>query len=197
MDETALVINAIKVNINSYSASDFIKIIKECETDNSDTEIAQVYEELKIKNIIERKVETEIVNYLIKRRFVTPRDAQVTDVIEISDEELEKRIEFTRKCFGDIMEEYSTSKDSCGNDDAFILISKCIAKNLRLLRRQKKIEASFLRLPWEEMEFCLSIFIQSSLKQSKTICNVLIDKDKILEYLQQFLNEYTEKKNSK
>lgn len=188
VDQSSEIKERIKQCIYSNSVSDIQELINTLGPDKNNTEvcITQVYEECKLKNIAKEEVEFEIMKYLVKRRFETEKKKQTTT---ISNEELKERLKFTAQLIKDILEEHSRPKDDC-DDDTFILISKFIAKNLRFLRNEKILEASFITLPWKEMEFCIFMFIHSSLQKSKTIYSVIIHKEKILTFLKVFLVEF-------
>lgn len=149
--------------------------------------IAQVYNELKIKNIrISNDMQFEIEQYLLSARFTMKRDANGKRRIAMSDVELIKRIALIENCIQTLKETYSGQKDI---DEAFILTTRFLATNVRLLKRQKQVKHTFTKLPWEEIEFCLSIFIISALNLSQVLYRLILDKEKMLKFLGCFLTE--------
>lgn len=152
--------------------------------------IAQVYDELKIKNVcVSKEMEFQVEKYLLSARFATKRDANRRKrvAIVIHEAELTKRIDLIENSIRRLIETYSGQTEI---DETFILTTRFIAKNLRLLKRQKQVKCTYIKLPWEEIEFCLSIFIISIVRSSEVLYRVILDKDKMFRFLQCFLTEF-------
>ncbi|KAG8177429.1 hypothetical protein JTE90_026214 [Oedothorax gibbosus] len=71
-------------------------------------------------------------------------------------------------------------------DERFIHLSKCIARNVYVLKRQLK--CTYSKLPWEEIEFCLIAFLNSRTTDEgiNLIYSSVLHKTKILAYLDRF-----------
>nr|AGR65728.1 ankyrin repeat domain protein [Planococcus citri] len=80
--------------------------------------------------------------------------------------------------------EYSSSDKEV--DDKFIFITRFIAQNIHVLKRQLK--STYNELPWEEVEFCLTSFISSHVEQQELngLCRAVLNKKKILSFLMNF-----------
>ncbi|XP_065565753.1 uncharacterized protein LOC136030611 [Artemia franciscana] len=80
-------------------------------------------------------------------------------------------------------------------DEKFIFISKFIAQNIHILKRQLK--SSYDRMPWEEMEFCLISFVSLHLKRQEInlFLNAILNKKKILNHLENFSGKLKEEKD--
>lgn len=188
MQEPAEVCSKIKQIISSDKLSTVSLLNKLDRKNRLELHVARSYDELKAKQInFSNEMKLEVEKYLLNARFATKKDANSNKRIVMSDVELMKRIELTARTIQNLIDAYSEGEEV---DDTFISISRFIAKNIRLLKRQKQVKPTFTTLPWEEIEFCISIFIMSSLKSSEILFRAIITKEKILKFLQCFLMEY-------
>ncbi|GIY82394.1 ankyrin-3 [Caerostris darwini] len=73
-----------------------------------------------------------------------------------------------------------------GVDEIFILRAEFIGKNIHVLKFLLK--STYDRLPWEEIEFCLAIFIQCCKKQvaDNLFYNCVLSKEAWLQHLENF-----------
>lgn len=71
-------------------------------------------------------------------------------------------------------------------DEKFLFITNFIAENVHVLKRRLKFTYNIL--PWEEIEFCMVSFISSHMKQKEVnlFCNAILNKSKILAYMEIF-----------
>ncbi|GFX74022.1 ankyrin-1 [Trichonephila clavipes] len=142
--------------------------------------LSLTYKELKLKNIdLSYEIQFCVETVLINLRFNYENTQSENPVTQ---KDLNNRIEL-------IIEKVNSLKDmyiDTDEDDQFLLIAKFIAKNLFILKRQLK--CTYCKLPWEEMEFCLIAFVRSRMYNHELnfICNCVLDKIKILSYLERF-----------
>ncbi|GFS99414.1 hypothetical protein NPIL_346171 [Nephila pilipes] len=142
--------------------------------------LSHTYKELKLKNIdLSYEIQFCVETILINLRFYAESTQTKYPVIpKVINERIELMIESVnslRSMYVDI-----------GEDDQFLLITKFIAKNLFFLKRQLKY--TYSKLPWEEIEFCLTAFTSSRMysHEFNLICNSVLNKEKILSYLGKF-----------
>ncbi|GBN29040.1 Ankyrin-3 [Araneus ventricosus] len=145
--------------------------------------LSKSYKELKLRNVflteeMELYVQTEIFN--IRFFHKTPRDLRSGNSII----HIKKRIELIIENIKLIKSSYSNSDP----DEEFILVAEFIVKNIRVLKTVLK--STYDKLPWEEMEFYLTIFIQMCKKhfESNLVYNTVLKKEKLLLYLEKFSN---------
>ncbi|GFT56280.1 hypothetical protein NPIL_467881, partial [Nephila pilipes] len=142
--------------------------------------LSRTYKELKLKSIdlsyeIQFCVETILINLRFYPESTQTKYPVIAKVINERIELMIESVNSLRSIYVDVDE-----------DDQFLLITKFIAKNLFILKRQLK--CTYSKLPWEEIEFCLIAFISSRMyyHEFNLICNSVLNKEKILSHLEKF-----------
>ncbi|MBV0900111.1 MAG: ankyrin repeat domain-containing protein [Wolbachia endosymbiont of Fragariocoptes setiger] len=139
--------------------------------------LSQAYEELKLKNVsISNEMEVFVESKIIGLRFFS--DNSIKD----QRNSIKERV----KLFVEAVELLNSEYLKREVDEKFLFVAKFIAQNVYILKRQLK--STYSALPWEEIEFCLVSFISSYTTQQENnlFCQ---SKDKILCYLQNFINK--------
>ncbi|XP_044729331.1 uncharacterized protein LOC123292680 [Chrysoperla carnea] len=153
--------------------------------------ISQPYEELKLKNIpLSEEIEIFIYNKLINLRFFSNvpeqkcnEEGNVNNIIE--------RIDLVLQNIALLKEEFSNREQV---NQKFLFIAKFIAQNIHILKRQLK--STYDRLPWEEIEFCLVIFVSSrtNRKEINLFYDATLNKNKLLNHLENFAKRLNDEK---
>ncbi|GFQ77336.1 hypothetical protein TNCT_578431 [Trichonephila clavata] len=152
--------------------------------------LSLTYKELKLKNVdLSYEIQFCVETVLINLRF-NYENTQSANPVTLKD--LNNRIELITESVNSLKGLYIDTDE----DDQFLLIAKFIAKNLFILKRQLK--CTYCRLPWEEMEFCLIAFVSSRIHKNEFsfICNSVLNKMKILSYLERFSSCLKEEMNN-
>ncbi|GFX36797.1 hypothetical protein TNCV_5036331 [Trichonephila clavipes] len=152
--------------------------------------LSLTYKELKLKNVdLSYEIQFCVETVLINLRF-NNENRQSANLVTLKD--LNNRIELITESINSLKDMYVDADE----DDQFLLIAKFIAKNLFILKRQLKY--SYCKLPWEEIEFCLIAFVRSRMYNHELnfICNSVLDKIKILSYLERFSSCLTAEMNN-
>lgn len=146
--------------------------------DKLDSFLSAAYEELKLKNVaLSNEMHLFIHTKLVNLRF----NENKPGLISISD--IEDRIDL-------LLENNATLQDDYGAlakvDEKFLFIATFIARNIRVLKGQ--LIFTYDQLPWEEMEFCLVIFLasQSGVQELNHFYRSTVSKTNILKYLDCF-----------
>ncbi|CAL1291841.1 unnamed protein product [Larinioides sclopetarius] len=144
-------------------------------TERLDTILSDAYNELKLKNIL-LPVEIEILvrYYLIEHRFFDESPKTPRNIIKERVDMLLEGIEYLLKI--------EFSEDT----DIFLIAAKFIAKIIHVLKRLLKI--TYDKLPWEEIEFCLVLFVHcnSNFQKRNFFYNSILTKNRILSHLKNF-----------
>ncbi|GBM99863.1 hypothetical protein AVEN_204390-1 [Araneus ventricosus] len=144
--------------------------------------LSQSYKELKLRKVsLTREMQFFVEIKILDLRFFhisTTRRSETGN----SWEEIKKRIEMVVRYIRSIKTDY-WDRDP---DEKFILIAEFIAKNIHVLKFLLK--STYDRLPWEEIEFCLVIFIRCSKNPSEPnlVYNCVLNKKKMLLHLFNF-----------
>ncbi|GBO23214.1 Ankyrin-2 [Araneus ventricosus] len=145
--------------------------------------MSKSYKELKLRNVSLRKemelyIQTKILN--IRFFHKTPEDISTGN----STDHTKKRVDLVVENIELIKSTYWDSDP----DEEFILSAEFIAKNIHVLK--SVLKSTYDKLPWEEIEFCLTIFMQRCKKNFKSnlVYNTVLTKKKLLLYLEEFSN---------
>ncbi|GBO41154.1 Ankyrin-3 [Araneus ventricosus] len=148
-----------------------------------DCVLSKSYRELKLRNVfltkeMEQYVQTQIFN--IRFFHKNPKDVSSGKSMDHT----QKRIELV---IANIQLIKSTYWDS-DPDEEFILLAEFIAKNIHVLKSDLK--STYDKIPWEEIEFCLVIFIECCKKkfEANLVYNTVFKKERLLLYLEKFSN---------
>ncbi|XP_067623254.1 uncharacterized protein [Eurosta solidaginis] len=155
--------------------------------------LSRAYEELKLKNVLlTEEIEIFVENKLINLRFFSSAPVQKQNVKKSYLNNTRERIELVLQNVSLLKAEYSNTEKV---DEKFLFIAKFIAQNIHILKRQLK--STYDRLPWEEMEFCLVSFIFSHIKRQEInlFYHTVLNKTKILKYLENFAKKLETEKN--
>ncbi|KAF8771011.1 Serine/threonine-protein phosphatase 6 like protein [Argiope bruennichi] len=150
--------------------------------DEIDQLLCLTYKEFKLKNIaLSDEIQVCVEAILINIHFYDDgTQVKHSNPIEL----MKERIQLVLESVDSLK---SLNTDSEENEN-FLLIAKYIAQNLFILKGQLK--CSYDKLPWEEMEFCLTIFISSRIQNHELnlFYSFVLTKDKILIYLDNFVS---------
>ncbi|GFQ79999.1 hypothetical protein TNCT_188471 [Trichonephila clavata] len=141
--------------------------------------ISKAYSELKLKNVaISVEMEVLVRYLLIEQRFFDenpekPPPSKLQTFIE-------ERIDIIVKVVEGLV------KESSRVDGIFIHQTKFLAKNIHILKRH--VRSTYNKLPWEEIEFCLAIFIRCNalLPGRNSFYVSILTKKRILFHLENF-----------
>ncbi|GBN29049.1 Ankyrin-1 [Araneus ventricosus] len=146
-----------------------------------DCVLSKSYRELKLRNVfltkeMEQYVQTQIFN--IRFFHKNPKDVSSGKSMDHT----QKRIELVIENIQLIKSTYWDSDP----DEEFILLAEFIAKNIHVLKSDLK--STYDKFPWEEIEFCLVIFIEGCKKkfEANLIYNSVLKKERLLLYLEKF-----------
>ncbi|GFR24112.1 ankyrin-3 [Trichonephila clavata] len=150
--------------------------------DELDTLLSGGYRELKLKNVhITKDMEIFIQSKILDLRFF---HVDQNEESENSTSHIIQRIDLVLENIKFIRTEFWNSEP----DEKFVLVATFIAKNIHLLKSQLK--STYGVVPWEEIEFCLIIYIHYCLNQTEIsfVYRVILSKMKILVHLGNFSN---------
>ncbi|CAL1285637.1 unnamed protein product [Larinioides sclopetarius] len=138
------------------------------------------YKELRLRNVSLTKemqlfVQSKIVDF---RSFETIGKSGTGN----SWNQIRKRIELVVKYIQKVKRDFWDQDP----DDNFIFIAEFIAKNIHVLKFL--LRSTYDRLPWEEIEFCLIIFIRccKNPSEANVVYNCVLNKKKLLLHLSNF-----------
>ncbi|XP_054713567.1 serine/threonine-protein phosphatase 6 regulatory ankyrin repeat subunit B-like [Uloborus diversus] len=137
-------------------------------------------------------MEISVENKLINLRFFSD-DSRQDQIGKDYFNYIRERIDIVLQKINVLKVEYSNTEKV---DEKFLFIAKFIAQNIHILKRQCK--STYIRLPWEEMEFCLVSFIFSftKLQEINLFYQITLNKDKILKHLGNFAKELENEKDT-
>ncbi|GIY52251.1 uncharacterized protein CEXT_769551 [Caerostris extrusa] len=142
--------------------------------------LSKAYRELKLRNVfVTREMDFFVQSKILDIRFFHESADETTGNSWIH---IEKRIELVVENINIIKSSYWDKEV----DEIFILRAEFIAKNIHVLKFLLK--STYDRLPWEEIEFCLAVFIRCSKKRvvdNLFYCCVL-SKEALLQHLENF-----------
>ncbi|PRD34404.1 UNVERIFIED_CONTAM: Serine/threonine-protein phosphatase 6 regulatory ankyrin repeat subunit B [Trichonephila clavipes] len=142
--------------------------------------ISKAYSELKLKNVA-LSVEMEVlVRYLlIEQRFFDEKNPEKTPPVKLQTS-IEERIDIIVKVAEGL------ERESSRVDEIFIHQTKFLAKNIHVLKRH--VRSTYNKLPWEEIEFCLAVFISCNalLPGRNSFYVSILTKKRILFHLENF-----------
>ncbi|CAL1285645.1 unnamed protein product [Larinioides sclopetarius] len=167
--------------------TDLLKIlIDKFQCEYSDEELddilSQSYKELKLRNVsLTNEMQLFVQSKILDLRYFHASTDGKSGTGNSWDQ-IKKRIELVIRYIRSIKTEY-WDKDP---DDKFILIAEFIAKNIDVLKYLLK--STYDRLPWEEIEFCLIIFIRCCKNSSapNLVYNCALNKKHLLTHLLNF-----------
>lgn len=143
--------------------------------------LSSAYEELKLKNVpLSDEMEIFIEKTILNIRFFSNNETTYNK--SIKNDPSVNRIQMVVENIYNLKSEYQ--KKSV--DSIFIFKVTFIAQNVHILKQQLKF--TYDKIPWEEIEFILISFISSFLKKQEInlFYKAILNKDKILSYLQKF-----------
>ncbi|XP_042907879.2 uncharacterized protein [Parasteatoda tepidariorum] len=111
------------------------------------------FNEIKLKNIRITEQMNNFVEYFLLKSCFFQGNKNKNVSKSYSPENIKQRIELVVECVGMLKTEYMDKEA----DDKFLFISSFIIQNISVLKRLLKF--TYDSLPWEEMEFCLIVFI--------------------------------------
>lgn len=171
-------------NYYNYIRSGKINWLKKDKSNDNDrfvTNLPKAYGDLKLKNVkLEENMEQFVEDILIQKSFYQSEENQV----DLTTEDIKERIDLLVEKINHLVQEYLNNDQI---DMKFVTIAKFIATIIFFLKSNLKKE-SYKRLPWEEIEFCLVIFIGTNI-HSRYIDipqRFLLTKDFLLRQLQNF-----------
>ncbi|GFW41345.1 ankyrin-3 [Trichonephila clavipes] len=145
-----------------------------------DTLLSKGYRELKLKNVhITKDMEIFIQSKILDLRFFHMGENNES---KNSTSLIIQRIDMVLENIKCIRTEFWDSEP----DEKFVLIATFIAKNIHVIKSQLK--STYSVIPWEEMEFCLIMYIHYCLNQIEIslVYRVVLSKMKILIHLENF-----------
>ncbi|KAF8763623.1 Serine/threonine-protein phosphatase 6 like protein [Argiope bruennichi] len=149
--------------------------------DELDELLCLTYKEIKLKNVaLSDEIQVCVEAILINIHFYDDGQMQNSKGMML----IKERIQLVLESIDSIKSSYMSTEE----DENFLLIARFIAKNLFILKQQLK--CTYKKLPWEEIEFCLTIFVNSRIMHHELnlFYNFVLTKDKILTYLENFAN---------
>lgn len=151
------------------------KYREKCSPQEFEEMLSEFYEEAHLRGIQftdSQKVYVE--NQLIRVRLFEKAPKQSRDFSQVL-----KRIEFLDFLITDL------NRLNQSNDAVFLYICRSIAINLRILKRQ--LSFTYDVLPWEEIEFCLVVYISRFVPSHSALTpELLIDRETIMTHLNNF-----------
>ncbi|GFS93161.1 ankyrin-3 [Nephila pilipes] len=162
-----------------------ILVDKWCEHKNSEQledVLSKEYKELKLRRVfLKNEMELYVHNKILDIRFyqdnLNSNKGSGNAWIHI-----QKRIEMVHRDI-DFLKMHYWDTDP---DDKFLVKAELIAKNIHTLK--SLLKSTYDRLPWEEIEFILVIFILCCKNHSQTylVYKCMLNKKKVLSYLESF-----------
>ncbi|GBN05336.1 Serine/threonine-protein phosphatase 6 regulatory ankyrin repeat subunit B [Araneus ventricosus] len=142
--------------------------------------LCSTYKELKLKNVaLSDEIQVCVEAILINIHFYDDgHRVQNSNPIKL----IKERVQLVLESVDSLKSSYTNTEE----DENFLLIAKFIAQNLFILKQQLK--CTYKILPWEEMEFCLTIFISSRIQHHELnlFYSFVLTKNKILTHLENF-----------
>ncbi|GBO07023.1 Ankyrin-1 [Araneus ventricosus] len=142
--------------------------------------LCSTYKELKLKNIaLSDEIQVCVEAILINIHFYDDgHQVQSSNPIKL----IKERIQLVLESIDSLKSSYTNTEE----DEKFLLVAKFIAQNLFILKQQLK--CTYNKLPWEEMEFCLIIFVSSRIQHHELnlFYSFVLTKNKILIHLDNF-----------
>ncbi|CAL1285646.1 unnamed protein product [Larinioides sclopetarius] len=138
------------------------------------------YKELKLRNVsLTREMQFFFQSKIFDLRFSSTAGNRKTGN---SWDQIEKRIKLVVSYAKYITDNYR-DRDP---DDKFIFIAEFIAKNIHVLK--SLLKSTYDRFPWEEIEFCLIMFIRCCKNSSEQnlVYNCVLNKTQMLKHLSNF-----------
>ncbi|CAL1297509.1 unnamed protein product [Larinioides sclopetarius] len=158
------------------------------DTQKLDDVLSKAFNELLIRNVLLKKdMELYVKKKLVDLRFFN--DSSSEDQNPDNPKDLLLRIEFVLEKIDFIVTNYCHGKNEL--DEQFLLTAKYVARNIHTLKTLKsKLKCIYDRLPWEEMEFCLIVFIQFCLKpfRCESFIYFVLNKERLFSHLKNFSN---------
>lgn len=143
-----------------------------CDINGFHEVLSTFYDEIHLKGFLfPYALHRLIQNKLIRKRLFEEspqRKPNISDVL--------KRLNFLT----DLIQDLNCYKNS--PDYVFVFISRWIAINLHILK--KPLRFSYTTLPWEEVEFCLELYVQHTLQPYPLL--TLLSRNQILNHLNNF-----------
>ncbi|GFS89401.1 ankyrin-3 [Nephila pilipes] len=166
---------------------DLLRILvdKWCEDKNSvqlEEVLSKEYKELKLRRVfLTNEMELYVRNKILDIRFFQDH-ADSSKGSGNTWSHIKKRIEMVNRDI-DFLKMHYWDTDP---DDKFLLKTEFIAKNVHVLK--SLLKSTYDKLPWEEIEFILVIFILCCKNRSQTnlVYNSVLNKKKVLSYLESF-----------
>ncbi|GBM85189.1 Ankyrin-3 [Araneus ventricosus] len=159
------------------------------ENDKLDDILSKAYKDLILRNVyICKTMEIYVKDKLLNLRHFQEKPAYPKNKVNENSSDIQnlkelaiKRIEFVSETITNIKERFWDSEP----DEVFILSAKYIAKNLFTLKSCLKFTNE---LPWEEIEFCLAIFIRccEDRFEKNHLYHFVLNKRRLLSYLANF-----------
>ncbi|XP_055940721.1 uncharacterized protein LOC129971193 [Argiope bruennichi] len=153
--------------------------------------LSRSFKELKLRNVfLTSEMGLYVQNEIFNIRFYHKNPTDVSSGNSIA--HIKKRIELLIENIKMIKSSYLDSDP----DEEFILLAEFIVKNIHVLK--SVLGSTYDKLPWEEIEFYLTIFIQFCKKTLgvNLVYNTVLKKEQILLYLEKFSHILeSEKKN--
>ena len=130
-------------------------------------------------------------NELINLRFFSNSSGQVQSAKDDLNN-IRERVNLVLEKIGLLKAEYLNEKEV---DEKFLFVTKFIAQNIHVLKRQLKL--TYDRLPWEEIEFCLISFVSCHVKRQEInlFYHSTLNKSRILNHLGNFANKLEDEKD--
>ncbi|GBM40117.1 Ankyrin-3 [Araneus ventricosus] len=151
-------------------------------TERLDTILSDAYNELKLKNILlPDEMEVLVRYYLIEHRFFN-ESSNESEVYDLTPSKIIKeRIDMLLEAIENLLK-----TEFLEDADIFLLEAKFIAKIINVLKRLLKM--TYDKLPWEEIEFCLVLFVRcnSNFQKRNFFYNSILTKSRILSHLKNF-----------
>lgn len=146
-----------------------------CEPFLFDELLSEFYEEITLKGVRPSKtLNIFIQNRLIRTRLLEKAQKQKNDFSNVL-----QRVDFLIFLINDLNQHKQSP------NGVFMYISKTIALNIHILKKQ--LSFSYNTLPWEEIEFCLVIYVAYCLGNDITlISGILLNHERILNHLIHF-----------
>lgn len=128
-------------------------LISKCTIKHSEERVhemlSQAYGELKMKNVpVPYEMQAFVESRMIRLRFFSDKPIKNKG----NGRETQERIKLLTEAVELLISEYSDSRV----DEKFLFITKFVARNIHILKR--RLESSYIVVPWEEIEFCLVSF---------------------------------------
>ncbi|GFR08356.1 ankyrin-3 [Trichonephila clavata] len=161
-------------------------LIRNCSNDRSPEELddflSNGYKELKLRGVrLSEEMELFIQSKILDIRFLHKNSNQNTSN-RPSWSHIQKRIEMVVDAISFIKTYYWDAS----LDEKFFLKAEFTLKNIHVLK--SLLKSTYNKLPWEEIEFCLTIFIHcfKNRFEANLVYNSVLNKKKILMYLETF-----------